>query len=157
MTQQHGLVTAVHLPKRISMSATGDAVMSPLAQWMSIVASVGKSHSDLVCYVHIHSLPHFHVCEPFPATCAWQRVTKALRRAVYRINYLAQRGIVAHVCFLGYGLICVRTKGHVAWTCPVNFEQEGKPFRDGSVGDRSFFGLEGEALCEASGQQQNPR
>ena len=32
-------------PKRISMSASGDAVMCLLAQWMSIVESVGKSAS----------------------------------------------------------------------------------------------------------------
>ena len=114
-------------------------------------------HSDLVCYVHMHSLFHLNVSKPFVASNGWPRVDVAcgLRRVLYRVSYLARMGFVAHVCFPGHGpkRTCVRVKGHV----DMFSEQEDKHESEGRVGDRSFFGLEGGAICQALEQQQNRR
>ena len=81
-----------------------------ICRFSQVVFVTSNLHGDLICYVHILFLPHLHVCWPFFATNGWPRVVSGLRRALYRVSSLAERGFVARVCFLGHRPNCVRTR-----------------------------------------------
>ena len=114
-------------------------------------------HSDLVCYVHIHSLPHLNVCEPFLASNGWPRVASGLRRALYRVSYLARMGSWRTSVSLVTGRSAHASVRKATWIMCLASKKTNIFASDGIVGDRSFFGLEGGAICQALEQKQNPR
>ena len=83
------------------------------------------------------------------------RVSSGLCRALYRVTCVVRMGSWC----MSVSLVTCRTASASArkatWTC-LKSKKANISASDGRVGDRSFFGLEGGALCQASEEQQNP-